>query len=162
MARPTDPNADPARVLGVPAGASADQVRRAYKRLARRYHPDRNPDPAAAARFSAIKQAHDALLARIAARDRPPPPPARRPSSRVPADVPFEFEPPPPTLGEIARPALYVVGALVWFAAMCGFFSFLQEWGRYRPPDPEIAAPPPEEPPFPPPEDAVPTVPSPR
>ena len=42
-------------VLGVRRGASDDDIRRAYKRLARRYHPDINPgDHEAAARFRDI------------------------------------------------------------------------------------------------------------
>lgn len=48
--------------LGVARGASQDEIRRAYRKLAAQYHPDKNPGNAAAeARFKAINRAHDAL-----------------------------------------------------------------------------------------------------
>jgi molecular chaperone DnaJ len=50
-------------VLGVRRGASADDIRRAYKRLARRYHPDINPgDHEAAERFRDILSAYETLV----------------------------------------------------------------------------------------------------
>jgi molecular chaperone DnaJ len=50
-------------VLGVAHEASPDDIRRAYKRLARRYHPDINPgDRVAAARFEEILHAYETLI----------------------------------------------------------------------------------------------------
>ncbi|MGD9905556.1 MAG: DnaJ C-terminal domain-containing protein [Vicinamibacterales bacterium] len=50
-------------VLGVRREASAEDIRRAYKRLARRYHPDINPgDREAAARFRDILSAYETLV----------------------------------------------------------------------------------------------------
>ena len=47
---------------GVPRNASADEIRAAYKKLARKYHPDANPDDAGAARkFKEIQEAHSVL-----------------------------------------------------------------------------------------------------
>lgn len=58
----TDGSFDPWRVLGVHPGAPCDTVRKAYRRLAMLYHPDRNPgDDAAAARFREVKRARDEL-----------------------------------------------------------------------------------------------------
>src|SRR5687767_824331 len=50
-------------VLGVQHGASDAEIKRAYRRLARRYHPDINPgDQAAAARFRQILEAYETLI----------------------------------------------------------------------------------------------------
>jgi hypothetical protein len=49
-------------VLGVPRDASDTEIKRAFHKLARRYHPDRNPgDDEAEARFKQISAAHDVL-----------------------------------------------------------------------------------------------------
>ena len=49
-------------VLGVPKGAGEKDVRQAYRRLARKHHPDLNPnDKAAEARFKEIQHAYDVL-----------------------------------------------------------------------------------------------------
>lgn len=49
-------------VLGVLRSASADEIKRAYRSLAKKYHPDRNPDDASAeARFKEVQQAYATL-----------------------------------------------------------------------------------------------------
>lgn len=48
-------------VLGVERGASESDIRAAYRRLARQYHPDVNKDPGAAERFGTITEAYDVL-----------------------------------------------------------------------------------------------------
>src|SRR5690348_3084579 len=49
-------------VLGVPESAGTDDVKKAFRRLAKQYHPDRNPNnPQAAERFKEINEAHDVL-----------------------------------------------------------------------------------------------------
>lgn len=53
---------DPYETLGVARGASEDEIKSAYRRLAKKYHPDLNPgDPAAAQRMNEINQAYDRL-----------------------------------------------------------------------------------------------------
>ena len=48
--------------LGVGRNASADEIKKAYRRLAQKHHPDRNPgDKKAEARFKEISVAHDIL-----------------------------------------------------------------------------------------------------
>src|SRR3546814_8819854 len=53
---------DPYTVLGVARGASHEDVRKAYRKLAKELHPDRNPgSDAAADRFKEISAAYDIL-----------------------------------------------------------------------------------------------------
>jgi curved DNA-binding protein len=48
--------------LGVKRGASADEIRKAYRKLARKYHPDVNPgDRASEEKFKAVSSAYDVL-----------------------------------------------------------------------------------------------------
>jgi len=50
------------KTLGVDKKATAEEIKKAYRKLARKYHPDRNPDDKEAeARFKEISQAHDVL-----------------------------------------------------------------------------------------------------
>ena len=52
----------PYEVLGVKPDASADDIRKAYRKLAKEFHPDLNPGkPAAEARFKAVTAAYDIL-----------------------------------------------------------------------------------------------------
>jgi molecular chaperone DnaJ len=50
------------RILGVAENASADEVKKAYRKLAKKYHPDANPNDASAAeRFKEISEAYSVL-----------------------------------------------------------------------------------------------------
>ncbi len=50
------------QVLGIPDSASAADIKKAYRKLAKQYHPDANPDnPKAAERFKTISEAHAVL-----------------------------------------------------------------------------------------------------
>ncbi len=48
-------------VLGVRRDANAEEIKKAYRRLARELHPDVNPDPATQERFKEITQAYEVL-----------------------------------------------------------------------------------------------------
>lgn len=53
---------DPYEVLGVPRGASEEEVTKAYRKLAKKYHPDLNPgNEAAAKKMSEINAAYDQI-----------------------------------------------------------------------------------------------------
>ena len=49
------------KVLGVDRSATQDEIKKAYRRLAREYHPDRNSSPDAAERFKEINEAYQVL-----------------------------------------------------------------------------------------------------
>ena len=48
-------------ILGVPRNASQEEIQRAYRKLARTYHPDINSDPVAEDRFKDISEAYNVL-----------------------------------------------------------------------------------------------------
>lgn len=52
---------DPYKILGIPPNATASQIKQAYHRLARQYHPDLNKDARASERMKDINWAYDIL-----------------------------------------------------------------------------------------------------
>src|SRR5438067_4869642 len=59
---PSTAKKDYYEALGVARAADADEIRKSYRRLARKYHPDLNPgDKAAEERFKSVQEAYDVL-----------------------------------------------------------------------------------------------------
>src|SRR6476660_9053277 len=53
---------DPYEVLGISKSATAEEINKAYRKLSKKYHPDRNPgDKEADAKYKEVQAAHDIL-----------------------------------------------------------------------------------------------------
>ncbi|MBQ4251705.1 MAG: DnaJ domain-containing protein, partial [Erysipelotrichaceae bacterium] len=48
-------------VLGLSKGASDDEIKKAYRTLAKKYHPDLNKAPDAAEKFKEVQEAYEVL-----------------------------------------------------------------------------------------------------
>eukprot|EP00435_Cladocopium_sp_Y103_P012852 s2447_g3.t1 len=62
-------NFDPYAILEVGGTSSSSQIKKAFHKLSLKYHPDKNPDAAAAEKFILIKKAYDALTDPVAKRN---------------------------------------------------------------------------------------------
>ena len=69
------------KILGVTAQSSPDEIRRNYRKLVMRYHPDKNPSQHAAQKFLLIKEAYEVVTGKIPVPVNKPP---RKPVHRSP------------------------------------------------------------------------------
>lgn len=54
---------NPYEVLGINPGATKDEIKSAYRKMAKKYHPDLHPDdPKAAEKMNEVNQAYDMLM----------------------------------------------------------------------------------------------------
>lgn len=148
---------DPYAVLGVAPTAPPEAISRAYRELARRYHPDRNPgDAGATERMKAVNAAHDLL--RDPARRRAYEAEARgeapggvgrsrerRTEERQKDTGTRTAQPRPPRPPRsvprvrAAAPAGYeVAGPALWFVGLAALTALL--WGELGPKAPVVAA----------------------
>ena len=117
-------NGDCYSILGVPAAATTEEIRAAYRRLARQYHPDLNTGPEAEARMKEINQAYATLsdpqrrrhydiygVSDLPATEpnRRSPQNGRRPGPPRP-ERPRAYSPSPPQRGEDIETALLITG----------------------------------------------------
>ena len=88
-------------LLGLQPGATMQQIKRAFRKLAMQWHPDRNADPAALEHFKRLREAHDRLLASLLQDPDAPdasgaeaheadPPPTRAPDRWQTLEISFE------------------------------------------------------------------------
>jgi DnaJ-class molecular chaperone len=52
---------NPFQILGIGKFSTPDEIKKAYRKLAQRYHPDRNKAPSAEAKFKQVKEAYELL-----------------------------------------------------------------------------------------------------
>ena len=108
---------DPFEVLGLERGASTEEVRRRYRELARRYHPDVNEgDSTAEWMFKQVNAAHETIIGNATA-DRPQPPPRSTPQPPAPPEPPTASSWTPPEPVDDSATGVFIVGVLTAVAA---------------------------------------------
>ena len=136
-------------ILGVDPGAKPAAARRAFRLLALKHHPDRNPgDSAAVARFRRVNEAYAIVSRHYARPASPPQPPLENPFKRAdetPVTTDFKNYPTPEELASLGRPRGFnPLKPLGWACALALLTLLLLSLARehaHIPPDPPPAHP---------------------
>lgn len=82
-------------ILGLQPGATEEEIKKAYRKLAKKYHPDLNPgDAKATAQFQKVKEAYEALSDpnfKGSSQQAEPQPQKKKAQSPPPTGQPFDF-----------------------------------------------------------------------
>ena len=107
---------DPFEVLGLEPGASTEEVRKRYRELARRYHPDVNEgDSTAEWMFKQLNEAYEAIVTNTTEQGpQSPPKPPGPPAQREPP-TPSSWTPPKPV--DDSEPWVLITGVITAVAA---------------------------------------------
>ncbi len=123
---------DPYEVLGLPSTATLDEIKRRYRQLAAKYHPDHGAESwifkQIRAAYEQLCQERDLDTPGTAAESQPPPPPAEPSSWSAPPGGSGSASTPPPVSHPIAWPSLIVSLVAYWICRTLDRWYLIPWW----------------------------------